>query len=937
MHRRALRSFVFLFVFLAAVTRFAHAQTQVTANSVIPPSAVSVAAGATVTAGVTNGPGNRTDWVALYPQGGGSYLDWFYLNGLKSAPATGLTTASVNFTMPQTNGAYEIRFLPNDGFTATAVTGPIKVVPPPSLTSLTPSTGSVGNTVVVAGTGFGQSQGSGGVSFNGTAATVLVWSATSISVRVPSGASTGSVIVTASGQASNGVIFTVSSLSTGTLSGTITRTTGGAAVSGASVQAILAGVSVGSATTNGSGAYSISALAPGTYDARVSATGLFTEVRSTSISSGATTTLNVGMLQPGSISGKVTQSNGTTPIAGAAVTLYSGPTPKGAASTNATGDYSVGGLRPGSYTVQAASAGYATKEQSATISENANTTSNASLNTATSGSVNYVYDELGRLVSVISPEGVAAHYTYDAVGNLLSIVRPSTNAVSISEFTPNAAAVGASVTIYGTGFSTTPSSNTVSFHGTGATVTSATVNRLVVTLPSGATTGTISVTSPNGSATSAASFTVLASGGGAPTITNFSPSAGGAAGTAVTITGTNFETVIANDVARINTTLARVTAATATSLTTSVPTQAGSGHVSVSTPAGTAVSTADFIVPPAPYTTADVFSSARLSFGTATTVTVSTANKIALLLFDGAAGQRVSLLGTNGMTGQILGCDVYVSLLSPTNGLLAPAACMEGSGFIDTVVLPSTATYSILVDPSGSATGSVTLTLYNVPADVTTTLSAGGSPVTVTTTTPGQNATLTFSGTANQRVSLAGSDGMTAQVLGCDVNVSVLAPDGSVLFSPTCMEGSGLSGFTDVMTLPAAGTYSVLVDPVSLAVGSLTLTLYNVPADATGSVTIGGSAANVTITTPGQNGAVTFSGTSGQQVTVHVTNNPWLSLFGGVTVKLLNGTTVLTSTSSSASSFDLSPVTLPATGTFTIVIDPVSTETGSISVGVTSP
>jgi hypothetical protein len=180
---------------------------------------------------------------------------------------------------------------------------------------------------------------------------------------------------------------------------------------------------------------------------------------------------------------------------------------------------------------------------------------------------------------------------------------------------------------------------------------------------------------------------------------------------------------------------------------------------------------------------------------------------------------------------------------------------------------------------------------------------------------------------------------MTAQVLGCDVNVSLLAPDGSVLVAPFCTEGSGVSGFTDVLTLPAAGTYTVLVDPASLAVGSVTLTLYDVPADATGTATIGGSATSVTISTPGQNGAVTFSGTNGQQVTVHVPSNPWLSLFGGVTVKLLstNGTTVLTSTASSASSFNLSTVTLPVTGTYTIAIDPVGTETGTISVSVTSP
>jgi len=54
--------------------------------------------------------------------------------------------------------------------------------------------------------------------------------------------------------------------------------------------------------------------------------------------------------------------------------------------------------------------------------------------------VQYVYDELGRLVAVVAPNGESAVYSYDAVGNLLSIARHAANAVTIVEFTPNARA-----------------------------------------------------------------------------------------------------------------------------------------------------------------------------------------------------------------------------------------------------------------------------------------------------------------------------------------------------------------------------------------------------------------------------------------------------------------------------------------------------------------
>jgi hypothetical protein len=113
----------------------------------------------------------------------------------------------------------------------------------------------------------------------------------------------------------------------------------------------------------------------------------------------------------------------------------------------------------------------------------------------------------------------------------------------------------------------------------------------------------------------------------------------------------------------------------------------------------------------------------------------------------------------------------------------------------------------------------------------------------------------------------------------------------------------------------------------------MTLTLYECP-DVTGTVTVGGSAVNVTTTVPGQNGSLTFSGESGQQVTVRMTGNT----MNCVTVLLYkpdNG--LLTYVFSCSGSFNQATQTLPATGTYKIVVDPNSTNTGSISVSVTNP
>jgi len=210
---------------------------------------------------------------------------------------------------------------------------------------------------------------------------------------------------------------------------------------------------------------------------------------------------------------------------------------------------------------------------------------------------------------------------------------------------------------------------------------------------------------------------------------------------------------------------------------------------------------------------------------------------------------------------------------------------------------------------------------------VTGTITPGGSAVTVTITAAGQNASLTFSGTATQRISLR----LTSVTIS-NSTVSIRKPDASTL---TSLAGVGTGGgFIDVQTLPTTGTYTIVVDPQGAATGAMTLTLYDVPADVSGTLTVNGGGVGVTITTPGQNGALTVAGTSGQGVTVRITSNT----IGTVSVSLLkpDGGT-LTSGASSGANFNLPSQTLPTTGTYTVKVDPWTVNTGSLTVAVTSP
>jgi len=348
----------------------------------------------------------------------------------------------------------------------------------------------------------------------------------------------------------------------------------------------------------------------------------------------------------------------------------------------------------------------------------------------------------------------------------------------------------------------------------------------------------------------------------------------------------------------------------------------------VATPNGKAVSSADFFIPPSPYITTDVEVTGRMALGESKTVAIGTANKVGLILFDAEAGQRVSLKvsGVN-LTG---GTYNFVSVsIKKTDGATLVSSTLDANGgFIDTQLLAVAGTYTILVDPLDTSTGNVTLTLYDVPADVTGTITAGGSPVTVTTTSPGQNGQLSFSGSANDRVSLRVTGLNLAGGSYNYLNVSIKKPDGSALVS----SNFGGNGFIEPQTLPVSGTYTILVDPWDTSIGSATLTLYAVPADVSGTITPDGSAITVTTTVAGQNGQLSFNGSANQRVSLRVSG---VNLTGGsynwasVSIKRPDGSTLVSSTVTGNAFFDTQ--VLPVAGTYTILVDPWDTSTGSVT------
>src|SRR5438093_8389450 len=90
--------------------------------------------------------------------------------------------------------------------------------------------------------------------------------------------------------------------------------------------------------------------------------------------------------------------------------------------------------------------------------------------------------------------------------------------------------------------------------------------------------------------------------------------------------------------------------------------------------------------------------------------------------------------------------------------------------------MTQTGTYKIFLDPTGTLTGSLTITAYDVPPDATQAITPtnAGTTAALSTTVPGQNMAFTFTGAVGQRVSFS-----LAQSSGLAWATTVYNPDGS--------------------------------------------------------------------------------------------------------------------------------------------------------------
>ncbi|MGV3639165.1 MAG: IPT/TIG domain-containing protein [Adhaeribacter sp.] len=323
-------------------------------------------------------------------------------------------------------------------------------------------------------------------------------------------------------------------------------------------------------------------------------------------------------------------------------------------------------------------------------------------------------------------------------------------------FDPDFGPVGTSVTLFGTNLINT---SHVRFNGVDATFTPPTADgQVTAVVPAGATSGPVTVYTDNGtkSATSSSNFTV------GPTVSSFTP-AQAFVGQTITITGLNFENVSAlrfGGTDATNGTLATITASTSTSITADVPVGAQTGRLWVTTPAGAASSTSDFLVLYPPVISS--FSPASGPVGRQVTVNGSNFISGFNLYFKDTngsdlvatspqlvnSGQVTALVPAGAVTGQIKivtagGKDStttdfivipapVITSLDQTEGFVGDALTISGN-FLDSASV-------VRFGGTDATNGTLASILTNTGNTITTTVPAGAQSGLVWVTTPGGSA-----------------------------------------------------------------------------------------------------------------------------------------------------------------------------------------------------
>lgn len=528
----------------------------------------------------------------------------------------------------------------------------------------------------------------------------------------------------------------------GTLTGTVTAQ-GGAPIAGATVRltdqfnAVIATV-----TTNASGQYTVTGITPGQYTLSASAPNFQSQTRGTSIVSGQTTTENFTLApSPGTVTGTVTV-NGGTPVQGALVEVLDAANNVIAQTvTNASGQYTVSQLSPGTYQLRVTAANFQTGLLGFTVAAGQTSTQNVVLQPSPGTLSGTVTDAANGAVL----SGTSVTVVNQSGATVASVLTNAQGQYTVSNLAPGTY----SVTFGNSGYASQTIGAVIQPNAT--TTLNASLSRIV-----GAISGT--VTDNQGGAISNATVNVFlnnsliasvnTNGNGTYTIPNLAPG-----NYTVSASGQNFQTgvqgvqVIGFQTSLVNFSLSPNPGSLTGAVTANGGTPVPGAVINVKTSASGAVVATTVTDQNGIYLVSNLapgtyfVSAAAQDFQIQTQGAAIQSNQTTALNFT-LSPNPVTIMGTvtNQQTGQpISGAQIEVRILD-ANGAVVATLFTDLQGMFQVQQL-APGTYTVVAGASGFQTdissvsippggqANLTIALAPNPGFITGTVSSGGNPV----------------------------------------------------------------------------------------------------------------------------------------------------------------------------------------------------------------
>ena len=326
------------------------------------------------------------------------------------------------------------------------------VVPSLVVNSVTPGTGPVGTQVTIAGAGFGSSQGTNVLTFNGQVASASSWNDSQIIATVPDTATTGPAVATVTGINSNATaVFTVPPPSVQSYSP-------------------MGGISGTPVTITGSG------FQANQRDSTVNFNGIAGTITSwsdTQIVANAPTGATSGPLLV-NVNGINSQSGYSFEVPNPVITSITPPE------------------APPSGTVTIIGSGFGASDRISPDGVSTVLVGSVAINGVPAGVSSWSDTSIIAVLPGNASSGSITVTKYDATSNPLPLTVEGTP--TVETLSPTSGPVNATVTINGSNFGSLQSSNTVQFNGVAAAVTSWSDNQISAIVPPGTATGPVTVT-----------------------------------------------------------------------------------------------------------------------------------------------------------------------------------------------------------------------------------------------------------------------------------------------------------------------------------------------------------------------------------------------------------------------------------------------------------